>query len=115
MQGKSPPVLVKESHIQTYSRTSVCGRTYLGVVYRKDRIYYTRIRYEIFCVHTYVTYENVIWRTYVTHKNMISKCVCTFFLHMKMCNVLFSFTFFRIWTDAYQNVPKAERVRFTCF
>ena len=37
--GESPPVLVKESHIQTYSRTSVCGRTYLGVVYRKERIY----------------------------------------------------------------------------
>ena len=39
VQGESPPVLVKESHIQTYSRTPVCGRTYLGVVYRKDRIY----------------------------------------------------------------------------
>ena len=41
VQGESPPVLVKESHIQTYSRTSVlvCGRTYLSVVYRKDRIY----------------------------------------------------------------------------
>ena len=39
MQGESPPMLVKESHIQAYSRTSVCGRTYLGVVYRKDRIY----------------------------------------------------------------------------
>ena len=39
MQGESLPVLVKESHIQTYSRTSVCDRTYLGVVYRKDRIY----------------------------------------------------------------------------
>ena len=39
MQGESPPELVKESHIQTYSRTSVCGRIYLGVVYRKDRIY----------------------------------------------------------------------------
>ena len=37
VQGESPPVLVKESHIQTYSRTSVCGRTSLGVVYRKDR------------------------------------------------------------------------------
>ena len=37
VQGESPPVLVKESHIQTYSRTSVYGRTYLGVVYRKDR------------------------------------------------------------------------------
>ena len=36
MQGESPPVLVKESHIQTYSRASVCGRTYLGVVYRKQ-------------------------------------------------------------------------------
>ena len=39
VQGESPPVLVKESHIQSYSRTSVCSRTYLGVVYRKDRIY----------------------------------------------------------------------------
>ena len=39
VQEESPPVLVKESHIQIYSRTSVCGRTYLGVVYRKDRIY----------------------------------------------------------------------------
>ena len=39
VHGESPPVLVKESHIQTYSRTSVCGRTYLGVVYRKYRIY----------------------------------------------------------------------------
>ena len=26
VQGESPPVLVKESHIQTNSRTSVCGR-----------------------------------------------------------------------------------------
>ena len=39
VQGESSHVLVKESHIQTYSRTSVCGRTYSGVVYRKDRIY----------------------------------------------------------------------------
>ena len=39
VQGESTPVLVKESNIQTYSRTSVCGRTYLGDVYRKDRIY----------------------------------------------------------------------------
>ena len=31
VQGDSPPVLVKESHIQTYSRTSVYGRTYLGL------------------------------------------------------------------------------------
>ena len=23
--------------------------------------------------------------------------------------------FLKIWTDAYQNVQKAERVRFTCF
>ena len=37
VQGESPPVLVKKSHIQSYSRTSVFGRTYLGVVYRKDR------------------------------------------------------------------------------
>ena len=33
VQGESPPVLVKESHIQTYSRTSVCGHTYLSIVY----------------------------------------------------------------------------------
>ena len=39
VQVESPPVLVKESHIQTYSRKSVCGRTYLGVIYRKDCIY----------------------------------------------------------------------------
>ena len=39
VQGESPPVLVKESLIQTYSRISVCGHTYLGVVYRKGRIY----------------------------------------------------------------------------
>ena len=39
VQGESPHALVKEPHIQTYSRTSVCGRTYLGVIYRKDRIY----------------------------------------------------------------------------
>ena len=38
VQGGSPPLLVKE-YTQTYSRASVCGRTYLGVVYRKDRIY----------------------------------------------------------------------------
>ena len=42
MQGESSPVLVKESHIQPYSRTLVGGRTYLGVVYRKDRVYLTR-------------------------------------------------------------------------
>ena len=35
VQRESPPVLVKESHID-YSRTSVCGRTYLGAVDRKD-------------------------------------------------------------------------------
>ena len=39
VQGESSPVPVKELHIQIYSRISVCGRTYLGVVYRKDRIY----------------------------------------------------------------------------
>ena len=39
VQGESPPVLVKKSQIITYSRTSVCGRTYLGVVYRKKHIY----------------------------------------------------------------------------
>ena len=39
VQRESHPVLVKESRKQTYSRTSVCGRTYLGVVYRKDHIY----------------------------------------------------------------------------
>ena len=42
VQGESPPVLVKESHIQTYSRTSICGRTYLGAVNRKDRIYFKK-------------------------------------------------------------------------
>ena len=42
VQGESPPVLVKESYIQSYSRRSVCGRTYLGVVYRKDHIYYKK-------------------------------------------------------------------------
>ena len=47
MQGESPTVLVKEYHIQTYSRTSVCGRTYLGVVYRKDRIYLKKIKNKI--------------------------------------------------------------------
>ena len=41
VQEESPPMLVTDSHthVQTNSRTSVCGRTYLGVVYRKDRIY----------------------------------------------------------------------------
>ena len=39
VQGESSSVLVKESHIQTYSKTSVCGLTYLRVVYRKDHIY----------------------------------------------------------------------------
>ena len=34
---------------------------------------------------------------------------------MKMCNVLFKFTFFFQNLDAYQNDPKAEKVRFTCF
>ena len=29
-------------HIQTYSRTPVCGRTCIGVVYRKYRIYYKK-------------------------------------------------------------------------
>ena len=39
-----------------------------------------------------------------------------FFLHIKKCVISFSvLPFFRIWTDAYQNVPKAGRVRFTCF
>ena len=38
VQGESSPGLFKESHIQTYARISVCGRTYLGVVYRQDRI-----------------------------------------------------------------------------
>ena len=39
VQGESARVLVKESHIQTYSRTPVCGRTYLGVFLQKSRIY----------------------------------------------------------------------------
>ena len=37
VQGESPPVLVKESHIQTYPRTSVCGRNYLGVLYSTEK------------------------------------------------------------------------------
>ena len=37
VHGESPSVLVKESHIQTFSRKSVCGRTYLGVVHRKTK------------------------------------------------------------------------------
>ena len=40
---------------------------------------------------------------------MIS-CICIF-LQMKMWNVHFSFTCFRIWTAAYQNVPKSSRER----
>ena len=32
---------------------------------------------------------------------------------MKMCNVHVSFTFFRIWTAAYLNVPKGSRERVT--
>ena len=70
-------------------------------------------------VRTFVTHENVIWPNLCyTQKYDIKVCLHLFFfffLHMKMCNVLFSFTFFRIWTDAFQTVPKAERVRFTCF
>ena len=53
VQRESPPVLVKESHIQTYSRTSVCGRTYLGGVYRKDRIYL----FFFFFLNPYLTYQ----------------------------------------------------------
>ena len=49
------------------------------------------------------------------HTKILYLSVSALFLDMQKCNVLFSFTFFRIWTDAYQNVPKAERVRFTCF
>ena len=55
VQGESPPVLVKESHIQTYSRTSVCGRTYLGVVYRKDRIYLKKKKKKKKKIPTYPT------------------------------------------------------------
>ena len=67
-------------------------------------------------LRSYVTYENVIWpNLHYTQKYGIKVCLHLFFLHMKICDVLFSFTFFRIWTDAYKNVPKAERVRFTCF
>ena len=47
VQRELHPVLVKESHIQTYSRTSVCGRTHFGVVYRKDRIYLKKERKKI--------------------------------------------------------------------
>ena len=70
-------------------------------------------KYEILSVmlHTKMYYG----RTYVTHKSMLS-CISTF-LHMKICNLHFSFTFFRIWTAAYQNVPKGsrDRVSLTCF
>ena len=69
---------------------------------------------EIIFVHTYVTYENVICPNLCYTQNMISKCVCTFYICK--CEMSFSaLLFFRIWTDAYQNVPKAERVRFTRF
>ena len=35
--------------------------SYNKVNVQRSNICYTRIRYEIFFVHTYVTYENVIW------------------------------------------------------
>ena len=38
--GQSPPVLVKESHIQTYSRTSVCARTYLGGLQKRPHLFF---------------------------------------------------------------------------
>ena len=78
-----------------------------------EHLLHTNIRYflSILMLHTKMQYG----QTCVTHKNMISKCACILFLHIKVCNVLFSFTFFRIWTDAYKNVPKAGTVRLTCF
>ena len=58
-----------------------------------EHLLHTNMRY--FCPYLcYIRKCNMA--DMVTHKNMISKCVCTFFfLHMKMCNVLFSFTFFQ--------------------
>ena len=51
--------------------------------------------YEIWFVHTYVTYENVIWpNVCYTQKYDILVCLHLSFLKMKMCDVLFSFTFF---------------------
>ena len=71
-------------------------------------ICFTRI-WDIFCLYLcYIRKCNMVGPT---HKNMIS-CVCTF-LHIKMCNLSISvLLFFRIWTAAYQNVPKGERVSF---
>ena len=71
--------------------------------------------YEIFFVRSYDSYENVIWPNLCyTHKHDI---LCLhFFLHIKMCVMSISvLLLFRIWTAAYQNVPKDERVSFTCF
>ena len=76
-----------------------------------SNICYTRI-WDMFCPYLcYIRKCNMAES--MSHKNMISY-VCTF-LHMKMCNVHFSFTSFRIWTAAYQNVPDGEGVSFTCF
>ena len=77
-----------------------------------EHLLHTNMRYILsVMLHTKMYYG----RTYVTHKNMMS--YFSTFLHMKMCNVHFVFTFFRIRTAAYQNVPKGsrERVSFTCF
>ena len=71
--------------------------------------------YEIFFVHTYVTYKHVIWPNLCyTQKYDIKVCLHFFYI----CKCVMSFSvllFLRIWTDADQNVPKADRVRFTCF
>ena len=51
--------------------------------------------YEIFFVHTYVTYENVIWPNLCYTRKYDILVFLHFFLHMKMCNVFFSLTFFQ--------------------
>ena len=105
--------------------------------YPRDRIFnphltaikdsYYKDTYEnVWCSNIYYTW---IWDTFCPYLCYIRKCnmaepvlrtkiwylVPALFLHMKMCNVYFTFTFFRIWTAAYQNVPKGSRVSFTCF
>ena len=61
VQGESPPVLVKELQIQTYSRTSVCGRTYLGVVYRKHLYIY------IYKKNPYLPFLTFFWSANPKH------------------------------------------------
>ena len=57
-----------------------------------EHLLHTNMRY--FLVHTYVTYENVIWPNLCYTQKYDIWVRLHFFLHMKMCNVLFSFTFF---------------------